>query len=50
MDQLQNAARKIGDSHLHVQIRHSESLPEAQQVHFGPQLDVLLGEIVRITR
>ncbi len=50
MHQLENAARKIADSHLHMLIRNSETLPSAQQVNFAPQLDMLLGEIVRITR
>jgi len=47
---LENAARKIADAHLHMPIRKSETLPTAQQVNFGSQLDVLLAEIVRITQ
>jgi hypothetical protein len=47
---LENAARKVGDAHLHMPIRNSESLPTAQQVCFAPQLDVLLAEIVRILK
>jgi len=47
---LENAARKVGDAHLHMPIRKSETLPTAQQVNCGQQLDVLLSEIVRITR
>jgi hypothetical protein len=50
MQQLENAARKVADAHLHVPIRKSETLPTAQQVNFAPQLDVLLAEIVRITQ
>ena len=50
MHHLENAARKIGDAHLHIPIRKSETLPTAQQVNCGQQLDVLLSEIVRITR
>jgi hypothetical protein len=45
---LDTAAKKIADGFLHTQIRRSETLPTAQQVNFGAQLDVLLGEIVRI--
>lgn len=48
MQHLENAARKVADSHLHMPIRKSETLPVAQQVSFGSQLDVLLSEIVRI--
>jgi hypothetical protein len=50
MQHLQNSARKIGDAHLHVQIRNSESLPTSTQVNFANDLDVLLAEIVRILR
>jgi hypothetical protein len=50
MHHLENAARKVADAHLHMPIRRSESLPVAQQVNFSSQLDVLLSEIVRITR
>jgi hypothetical protein len=47
---LENAARKVADAHLHMPIRGSETLPTAQQVNCGQQLDVLLSEIVRITQ
>lgn len=50
MQGLKLAARKIGDAHLHTQIRSRESLPTATQVNFAPQLDFLLSEIVRILR
>ncbi|MGA3026192.1 MAG: hypothetical protein ABSF98_15605 [Bryobacteraceae bacterium] len=50
MHHLENAARNVADAHLHMPIRTSETLPTAQQVHFPPQLDVLLAEIVRITK
>jgi hypothetical protein len=46
---LESAARKIADAHLHTPIRKHETLPVSQQVNFGPQLDVLLAEVVRIT-
>ena len=45
---LENSARRIGDAHLHIQIRPSETLPTATQVNFQNDLDVLLAEIVRI--
>jgi hypothetical protein len=48
MQHLENSARNIGDAHLHVQIRKRESLPTPTQVNFSNDLDVLLGEIVRI--
>jgi hypothetical protein len=47
---LDTAAKKIADGLLHTQIRKSETLPTAQQVNCGPQLDLLLAEIVRITQ
>lgn len=50
MQHLEGAARKISDGHLHMPIRKSETLPTPQQVYCGPQLDVLLSEIVRIMR
>jgi hypothetical protein len=46
---LENASRKVGDAHLHMPIRKSETQPTAQQVNCGQQLDVLLSEIVRIS-
>lgn len=48
MQHLANSARKIGDSHLHTQIRKREVLPTPTQVNFANDLDVLLAEIVRI--
>jgi hypothetical protein len=50
MRHLQSSSRSIADSYLHTQIRRNESLPVAVQVNFGPDLDVLLSEIVRILR
>lgn len=48
MTHLESSARKIGDTHLHVQIRKSETLPTQTQVNFSRDLDVLLGEICRL--
>lgn len=45
---LDNSSRKIADSHLHIQIRKKEILPTKTQVNFSNDLDVLLGEVVRI--
>jgi hypothetical protein len=50
MQHLNNASRSVADGHLHEQIRRRETLPTAQQVNCGQQLDVLLAEIVRIVR
>lgn len=50
MDHLQNSARKIADVHLHTRASGDEVLPNQAQVNFGPTLDVLLGEVVRILR
>jgi hypothetical protein len=50
MQHLENASRKVGDAHLHMPMRKSETLPTAQQVNCGQQLDVLLSEIVRIMK
>jgi hypothetical protein len=50
MQHLQSASRNVADGHLHQQMRKSETLPTAQQVNCGQQLDVLFSEIVRITR
>jgi hypothetical protein len=50
MQHLENASRKVGDAQLHTPIRSSETLPTAQQVNCGQQLDMLLSEIVRIIK
>lgn len=46
---LNNSSKKIADSYLHTQIRKSESLPNSTQVDFSNGLDMLLGEIIRIS-
>jgi hypothetical protein len=48
-EHLNNAARRFADSYLHSAMRREESIPTAQQVQFGPDLDFLLAEIIRIT-
>jgi len=45
---LNNSSKKIADSYLHTQIRKKESLPNSTQVDFSNNLDMLLGEIIRI--
>jgi hypothetical protein len=45
---LEDSARKVADSHLHTQIRKSEVLPNRVQVDYSNDIDVLLGELVRI--
>lgn len=50
MHHLENASRKVADAHLHMPVRKRETLPTAQQVNCGQQLDVLLSEIVRVTK
>jgi hypothetical protein len=50
MQHLQSASRNVADGHLHQQIRKSETLPTAQQVNCGQQIDMLLSEIIRIIK
>jgi hypothetical protein len=47
MRHLDASARNIADRHLHSRIRQQETLPNATQVDFSQDLDVLLEEIVR---
>lgn len=47
---LDQASRKVADAHLHMPIRSSETLPTQQQVNCSQQLDVLLSEIIRVSR
>ncbi|MGH6802707.1 MAG: hypothetical protein ACREC3_04985 [Methyloceanibacter sp.] len=50
MQHLQNSSRKIADSYLHSQIRGLESVPTKTQVEFRADIDVLIGEVIRILR
>lgn len=50
MQHLENSLRNIADSHLHVHIRKKETLPNATQVNFSQDLDMLLSELVRILK
>ena len=50
MGHMHNSLRNIADSFLHMTIRTSEVLPNFNQVDFRADLDVLLGEVVRILK
>lgn len=45
---LQGSLRLIADLHLHNPVREREALPTATQVDFAADLDVLLGEVIRV--
>lgn len=47
---LESSSRKIADGYLHIPIRKKETLPTYTQVKFTQDLDVLLGEIIRILK
>lgn len=50
LQSLQLSLRNIADAHLHIPIRQKEVLPTAQQVDFHKDLDVLLGEVIRVLK
>lgn len=50
MRRLQESSRSISDATLHSAIRPSEDLPTFVQVDFSQDLDVLLGEIIRVAK
>ena len=50
MKHLEESSRKIADSYLHMQMRSKESLPTIKQVEFRADLDVLIGEVIRILK
>lgn len=50
MDRLDNSLRPIGDTVIHSQIRVSESTLNETQLDFKNDLDVLLGEVVRVLK
>lgn len=47
---LENSMRKISDSYLHLPIRKSEVLPTTNQIDFMAPTDLLLAEIIRVTK
>jgi len=50
MQRLQGSLRAIADMHLHSPIRQQEDVPTGVQVDFAAELDVLLGEVLRVAR
>ena len=48
MQRLEGSLRNIADMHLHSPIRAREDVPTATQVDFAADLDVLLGEVIRV--
>jgi hypothetical protein len=50
MQHLDNSMRKIADSFLHQTIRRVEDQPNENQIDCRRELDLLLGEIIRITK
>jgi len=50
MSQLNRSMKKIGDTFMHSHIRKSEILPNETQVDCRRELDVLLGEVVRLLK
>jgi transcription elongation factor Elf1 len=50
MQHLEKSSRKISDSYLHMHIRKKESLPTKTQVEFRADVDVLIGEVIRVLR
>ena len=49
MTHLNESLKNIADGYLHLQIRNKEVLPTETQIDFKQDLDVLLGEIIRIS-
>jgi hypothetical protein len=50
LERLENSLKHIADGQLHSHIRTSEVLPTDVQVDFRNDLDVLLGEVVRLIK
>lgn len=50
MQRLEGSLRNIADFHLHSPIRSREDVPTATQVDFMADLDVLLGEVIRVSQ
>lgn len=47
---LENSSRKIADLYLHTQVKSHEVLPVEQQVNFSPAVDLLLAEVIQLTK
>jgi hypothetical protein len=50
MEHLHNSARKVADLHLHSVAAADEVLPNEAQVNFGPSVDILLAELIRLAK
>jgi hypothetical protein len=50
MQRLEGPLRNIADMRLHSPIRSSEDVLTLVQVDFAADLDVLLGEIIRVAK
>jgi hypothetical protein len=50
MQHLSESLKNIANIHLHQKIRAKESLPNETQVDFRQNLDVLLAEIIRVSK
>ncbi|MFA5157737.1 MAG: hypothetical protein WC451_00905 [Patescibacteria group bacterium] len=46
-ERLDKSSRNLADLYLHDQIKKKESMPNATQVNYTNELDLLLGEIVK---
>jgi len=49
-EHLQKSSRNIADIYLHTVVRKAETTPTETQINFSRDLDILLGEIVRILK
>ncbi|MDM7913507.1 MAG: hypothetical protein QUS09_10460, partial [Methanotrichaceae archaeon] len=50
LQRLLLSLKPIADSHLHQHIRSSEDCPNVNQASFSQDMDVLLGEVIRVLR
>lgn len=50
LQRLEGSLRSIADMHLHSPIRSREDVPTSVQVDFSAELDVLLGEVIRVAK
>ncbi len=48
MQRLEGSLRSIADMHLHSPVRSREDIPTAVQVDFAAELDILIGEVIRV--
>jgi len=50
MQRLEGSLRSIADMQLHSPIRPREDIPTSVQVDFSAELDVLIGEVIRVAK